>query len=150
LKECRRVLRADGTLRVVVPNLQYWAERYLESIARIEQGSIALESHEKAVENLIGQLVHWEHSSTREQRPAIRFIERLVRRGTEKTGELHRWMSDAFTLRHALVEAGFIHIQEHTPISSRLPGWGAFCLDTAEDGSVRKPKSLYLEAEKGS
>ena len=150
LQECSRVLKPRGLLRVVVPDIRYWAEKYLDSFGEMSRQVRSLTQHEKTVEDLIGQLVHVEHSSTREQRLAIRLIERIVRGGTDQTGELHRWMYDLFTLRSALQEAGFSNIQERTAATSRFPGWTAFGLDTAEDGSVRKPESLYLEAEKVS
>jgi len=150
LKECHRVLKPDGTLRVVVPDLRYWAARYLESFDDMQDGKSHLERHGKAIDNLIGQMVHGEHSSTREQRPAIRWIERLIRGGTDRTGELHRWMYDVFTLRDALEKAGFFNFREQTATSSRWPDWPAFGLDTDEDGAVRKPESLFTEAEKRS
>lgn len=150
LRECHRVLKSGGLLRVVIPDLRYWAERFLESFAKMQQATTPLECHEMSIDNLIGQMVHAEHSSTREQRPAIRFIEGLIRGGTHQTGELHRWMYDIFTLSRILQKTGFVDLQAQTATSSRLPGFTAFCLDTDEDGSVRKPESLYMEAEKRS
>ena len=150
LRECHRVLKPNGIMRVVVPDLGYWAEQYLDSAARIRKGGAGLEQHERAIDNLIGQMVHHEHSSTREQRPLVRFIERLVRGGTDRTGELHRWMYDRFTLREVVVRAGFSNTQEHTATSSHLPNWAAYCLDSDAQGCTHKPESLFLEAKKES
>jgi len=75
-------------------------------------------------------------------------LERLIRGSTAETGELHRWMYDLFTLGDILAKARFVNIQEQTALSSRVTGWTDFCLDTDEGGIVRKPESLFVEAEK--
>src|SRR5690349_15186467 len=96
----------------------------------MRQRRVTLEQHERTIENLIGQMVHEEHSSTREQRPLVRWLERLVRGSTAETGELHRWMYDSFTLRGVLAKTDFANIQEQAAFSSRVPGWADFCLDS--------------------
>src|SRR6185436_17770630 len=39
LKECYRVLKPGGTIRVAVPNLSYWADRYLQSVSAMRTGT---------------------------------------------------------------------------------------------------------------
>src|SRR5262245_46493744 len=46
LKECHRVLKPGGTLRVVVPDLRYWTEQYMQSTAAMRHRSVNLEEHE--------------------------------------------------------------------------------------------------------
>jgi SAM-dependent methyltransferase len=64
-----------------------------------------------------------------------------------RSGEIHRWMYDAFSLGRALRAAGFVHIQRCTALESRIPGFTSYLLDADEQHRVRKPDSLFMEAE---
>ncbi len=61
------------------------------------------------------------------------------------SGEVHRVMYDEFRLARRLLAAGFREPKRMTATESRLPGFAAFNLD-AENGRVRKPDSLFIEA----
>lgn len=66
----------------------------------------------------------------------------------QEAGELHRWMYDRLSLSRLLLEAGFVAPRVCPAHESAIPGFARSHLDTEDDGRVRKPDSLYLEAEK--
>jgi SAM-dependent methyltransferase len=61
-------------------------------------------------------------------------------------GEVHQWMYDRYSLARLLQEAGFYNPIVQEAMSSRIPDWSAFHLDTLSDGSVIKPDLLFMEA----
>jgi len=63
------------------------------------------------------------------------------------SGEIHQWMYDRFSLKRLLEQAGFIEVLQTSAYESRIPNWAAYQLDT-QDGKVRKPDSLFMEAIK--
>ena len=67
-----------------------------------------------------------------------------------RSGEVHQWMYDSYSLSRAVVRAGFVSPQRMGASQSRVGGWAGFCLDTEPDGQLYKPDSLYLEAVKGT
>ena len=71
------------------------------------------------------------------------FREGLFRR----SGEVHRWMYDRFSLALALRDAGYTDISRFRADTSRIPGFEEYGLDAA-NGAVRKPDSLFMEAVK--
>ena len=64
------------------------------------------------------------------------------------SGEVHLWMYDRYSLGRLLAAAGFGGITTQAPAASFIPGFERYHLDTLEDGSVRKPDSLFMEARK--
>jgi len=65
-----------------------------------------------------------------------------------RSGEIHQWMYDSYSLGQALVKAGFTGPCRTSAAESRMAGWVSFSLDTEPDGTVYKPDSLYMEAVK--
>jgi hypothetical protein len=65
-----------------------------------------------------------------------------------REGEIHFWMYDAYSLRKLLQETGFRQIRQCDADDSFIPAWTGFNLDTEPDGTVYKPDSLYMEAQK--
>lgn len=63
-----------------------------------------------------------------------------------RTGEVHMWMYDRVSLRRLLLDAGFSEIKVCAADESRIPNFASYCLDTDEEGRVRKPDSLFMEA----
>jgi hypothetical protein len=63
-----------------------------------------------------------------------------------RSGEVHKWMYDRYSLGKILCEAGFTDPQDLSAAESRIPGWSSFHLDTEPDGRVYKPDSLFMEA----
>lgn len=146
LKECYRVLKTGGILRVVVPDLQKIIIRYISAVAGIKDGNLeAIDEHKAATYELFDQIVRNEISGTTEQRFPVRFIERIVRGNASKISELHRWMYDEYSLGELLRDVGFENIQTELPSTSKIEGWAEFNLDTNNDGSIYKPESLYIE-----
>jgi predicted SAM-dependent methyltransferase len=63
-----------------------------------------------------------------------------------RSGELHKWMYDRYSLADALKNAGFAGAKQCEASESRIPQWLSFHLDTEPDGRTYKPDSLFMEA----
>jgi len=149
LYEVYRILKMGGVARIVVPNLQALIRCYLASVKKLESGDeSALKEHERAVHRLFDQMVRKQSAGTSAQRPFVRAVERLVRGGPAKIGELHRWMYDKHTLRDLLKRVGFTDIWERDYCTSGIEGWTEFNLDNNDNGGEYKPDSLYMEGMK--
>jgi|SRR5262252_3933171 len=152
LRECRRVLKQGGILRVVVPNLENLVVRYRDAIQNLDcYGQVAenVIAHESTIADLFDQIVRSESSGPNEQKPWVRPIERLIRGSAAATGENHRWMYDRHSLSRVLARVGFTTICERSAATSAIAGWEQCFLDYDPDGTVYKAESLYLEATKG-
>jgi predicted SAM-dependent methyltransferase len=64
-----------------------------------------------------------------------------------KSGEVHYWMYDSFSLGKLLEDVGFNKIQSLDPFSSNIPKWNSFELDL-KNGNVIDPNSVFVEAFK--
>jgi SAM-dependent methyltransferase len=149
LAECLRIVRPGGVLRVVVPDLRYLTERYLETLAELDasgRSADTLGRHEVTTEALFGQMVRREYTGESGQHPVLRRIERVIRGDADRAGELHRWMYDRHTLADVLLRVGFEDPREERADTGRIAAWASFGLDTEPDGSVYKPESLFMEA----
>ncbi len=71
------------------------------------------------------------------------YLEGVFRR----SGEVHRWMYDAFSLGRVLHRAGFVNVRRCSAFESGIAGFSSYALDVDEKGRVRKPDSLFMEAE---
>lgn len=65
-----------------------------------------------------------------------------------QSGEVHRWMYDSFSLGRALKGAGFVNARRCTAFESAVPGFESYALDVDERKRIRKPDSLFMEAER--
>jgi len=71
-----------------------------------------------------------------------------LREGTfRRSGEVHRWMYDRYSLVEALTHAGFIQARRRAADDSDIPDFPGYGLETVA-GRPRKPDSLYVEARK--
>jgi Methyltransferase domain len=64
-----------------------------------------------------------------------------------RSGEIHCWMYDRFSLHRLLLQSGFTGIQVCQADESSIPHFNKYCLDTL-NGQVRKPDSLFMEGVK--
>lgn len=62
-----------------------------------------------------------------------------------RSGEIHQWMYDRYSLERALRRAGFREIGVCSAQTSRIPQFSQYGLDVVA-GQVRKPDSLFMEA----
>lgn len=65
-----------------------------------------------------------------------------------RSGEIHLWMYDRYSLAKILDESGFTNPIQMRASESQNPNWVSFNLDTEPDMTVYKPDSLYMEATK--
>jgi predicted SAM-dependent methyltransferase len=63
-------------------------------------------------------------------------------------GEVHQWMYDRYSLGQLMTHAGFVQVRDCSAASSSIEGFAAYYLDTEQDGTVYKPDSFFLEAQK--
>jgi len=70
----------------------------------------------------------------------------LLRLGRfRRSGEVHHWMYDRFSLGRVLGAAGFAGVTVCAADASAIPGFAGFYLDVTPHGRVRKPDSLFME-----
>ncbi len=65
----------------------------------------------------------------------------------KKSGEIHQWMYDIYSLGNLLRDVGFNNVRQMQYNESSIPDWTSFGLDEV-DNAVRKPDSLFVEAIK--
>lgn len=65
-----------------------------------------------------------------------------------QSGEVHRWMYDAFSLGRLLARAGFVDVRVCAAAESGIAGFAGYRLDVDEQGRVCKPDSLFMEARR--
>jgi SAM-dependent methyltransferase len=148
LKECRRVLKDGGVLRIVVPDLEARCRDYLAHLALSAERPEEAARHDAFVEPIIGQAVRKEASGTSRQRPLLRFVENLLLGDARKRGETHHWEYDRVNLGALLRAAGFSAVRFADYHTSAIADWDAIGLDRNEAGDEYKPGSLYAEAIK--
>ena len=64
-----------------------------------------------------------------------------------RSGEIHHWMYDRYSLGRVLQHAGFTDIRIRVAEDSSIPQFAQFGLETF-NGKARKPDSLYMEGRK--
>jgi predicted SAM-dependent methyltransferase len=64
------------------------------------------------------------------------------------SGEIHQWMYDRYSLGALLTATGFDNAKVCQANESAIPDFDRYLLDIEADGTVRKPDSLFLEAQK--
>ena len=63
-------------------------------------------------------------------------------------GQVHLWMYDRYSLRKLMEEAGFKETSRLDYNQSQIPDFRAYRLDEMDDGTERKPDSIYFEGVK--
>jgi hypothetical protein len=141
------VLIDGGVIRVVVPDLELLARRYVAAMDRIQEPG-AVDRREQAVCGMIDQMVV-RTPAARARRPLlVRLAEHLLIGDTARSGELHRWMYDRFSLEDVLRRAGFRQLKVMSAYTSCVPGWEGFRLDVDANGQATKEDSIYMEANR--
>lgn len=148
IKEAKRVLKPNGILRIVVPDFEVLARKYIQhldiSIDNIEEQR----KHDGYISNLLEQSVRLESVGTSQQSHFRRFIENLILGSARKRGENHLWMYDRINLQYILKTIGFQSVSIKTFDESFIKDWHSYGLDMTKDGNQIQPESLYMEAIK--
>jgi predicted SAM-dependent methyltransferase len=97
LRECHRVLRPDGRVRLATPDLAAWVEEY------------RADGDADAFNERFGHFVETPSSSARG------LLQRLF------PGAAHQWLYDEASLRRLLEEAGFVDVERRGFRDSELP-----------------------------
>ena len=138
-RECHRVLKTNGIIRVATPDFDYYVHRYVASSVEGERADIIVE--------IFNQFVWQEVGGTLEQNKFMQWVERTLGRTAESVGQLHKWIYNFHTLSELLTGVGFCAVDRCEAHLSRIPSWESVGLDIV-DGQVRKPESLFVEAVK--
>lgn len=83
---------------------------------------------------------------------AARLMQRLdeARNDPRRTGELHRWGYDRFSLGRLMTSSGLVSVRVTTFDSSEIPEWERYALDSDKSGHARKRGSLFMEGKKAA
>ncbi len=148
VKECRRVLKPGGILRIVVPDLEYSIRCYLGhlevALTRPEESA----RHDDFIRDFMEQSVRRMAYGTSTQRPLQKATENLFLGDARKRGETHQWGYDRINLPALLENAGFTSVRLVDYQTSAIPNWKSIGLDLDERGAEYKPHSIYAEAIK--
>ena len=83
LRECRRVLKPGGIIRVVVPDFEQVSRAYLDNLEKLDQLSGASheaeQGHDAYIGDVIEQCVRTEGAGTKEQSSLVRKVEKTGR-----------------------------------------------------------------------
>ncbi|MFM6021827.1 MAG: class I SAM-dependent methyltransferase [Dolichospermum sp.] len=216
IQECYRVLRPQGVLRVVVPDLEQITRMYLHSLEKASHGFeewkqnyqwMLLEMYDQTVRNCSGgemksflsrkelcnqefvikrcgveiqniivaaqkEIISTKPEAENFVKKLLKHIYRLLRYSDyrhqailkvilssseleslkigqfRQSGEIHQWMYDSFSLGQLLEKCGFYNIVKRDAFTSTIADWEKHCWLDVEDGEVRKPDSLFMEAIK--
>jgi SAM-dependent methyltransferase len=211
LAECYRIIKKEGIIRLVVPDLEAIVREYVGLLENVENGSSeAKQNYEWIMLELLDQLVRHdpggdmyryltggkvpnaqfvisrvgreaerligdgegnkEVCKTRKYRSWTHYLRRIreeivvhlaacflgkdgslaVREGLfRRSGEVHLWMYDRYSLRQLLETTGFREVRSCQAAESCIPAFQDYQLDTVK-GRIRKPDSLFMEAIKPS
>lgn len=148
-QECYRILKPNGIIRIVVPDLHKIVMNYCQAFLKISKEKKEYsKEHEMAINELFGQMVRKETFATSNQKIIVQKIENFIRGNAQKAGEAHLWMYDKYSLKGLLNSAGFSEIEVFDTAKSRIKNWKEFNLDTDSNGKSFKTNSLYIEGIK--
>jgi len=147
LEECHRVLRKDGILRIVVPDLETLVRNYVDTLNNAKKDSKKINIHLRAIDNIFEQIIRVEPYGTSRQQRFVRFIENLLRRNAQSSGEAHRWMYDSVSLINYLNKVGFKKIVVCNYRTSNINDFNSYKFDLKLSHSERD-LSLFIEGIK--
>ncbi len=64
-----------------------------------------------------------------------------------KSGEIHKWMYDEYSLTRLLEDCGFVNVRKMKPNESEIEKWAEYSLEVNGENEY-KPNSLYIEGVK--
>jgi hypothetical protein len=209
LKDVHRILKKDGLIRIVTPDLEGIVLKYLEKLHDVRQGKLNSEDEyqwmllelldqevrdyragemgvflknpnlkiHKFIRTRLGPGVeeYWGIVQPKYQfwcklrnvHPKLimqharnliaKFLVRCVAGSVaaeafeigifRKSGEVHLWLYDQYSLAKLLTDAGFTNIKFCSANESRIPNFNEYGLDIV-NGEIYKPNSLYIEGVK--
>ena len=206
IKECYRVLKTGGVLRVVVPDLEQIAINYLQTLNEVleKNNEENVARYNWAKVELLDQLVREESGGEMleiwKQKDLVNEGQIADRLGDEflrirknilatsnqnntvsklgivdllksrvkqyvfnklkinsvnlelgnfrNNGEVHKWMYDRYSLQELLFNIGFKEVKIVSAFESGITNWEKYSTLDIEDGKIRKPDSLFMEAKK--
>ena len=183
LKEMYRVLKPGGVIRIVVPDLEKAARKYIAALDKVSSSSSPSkkdqDSYHWALIMLLdqqvrtvagGEMVKWiadnpessvvsdfegtfkdmatEILNSRKTRLKNILVKKLKPSNPAKTGELHRWMYDKYSLKSLLLETGFKDVNKLDHLSSNIEGFDIYNLDSNIDDTAHQPDSIWMEGIK--
>lgn len=130
LKECFRVLRPGGKVRIATPNLAKILALYTDQLSDIQQ-----------------QYIRW--SIDRHNKDVKIYTPAHVI-NTFMTSWGHRFVYDVASLKRAMEDAGFVNVTEHPPEKSDDPNLAGIELHAQEIGSteMNELETMVLEGTK--
>lgn len=149
LKECYRVLKPGGILRVVVPDLETLSRSYLACVDNLPHKASEAE-HQLCIERLIDQMIVRVPLNRKNEPRVVQWIEHILIGNTDRAGVLHRWMYDRFSLSALMRQVGFTNVCVCDCETSNIPQWNSFALDLKPNGQAYKRDSIYVEATRSA
>jgi predicted SAM-dependent methyltransferase len=128
LRECRRVLRPGGLIRIATPSLEQLARLYDSELSDLQRRYIRW-----AVESFVPETTA----------PLAGFV---VNNFMHAWG--HQFIYDRETLRHAFGEAGFVEIEERRVGESPEPALAGLERHLPEEPEFNQYETLVLEARR--
>jgi len=150
LNECYRVLHKGGIIRIVTPNLEYGVSKYLNIIKKIKNdfnNNFFWQQYDSVMDEIFEQMVRKESFGTSKQNLLVKIIERIFKGDAIKSGEIHRWLYDYFSLRRILEKIGFKNVKKKKHNESDIPNFSNYSFEESYQDKD-EDKNLFIEAVK--
>ncbi len=172
IKECYRVLKPNGILRIAIPDLEQIVKLYLQKLEERNEDDytwMMIEMYDQCVRNTSGgdMLKYFQQENIANLDFVLSRIgsegENLLKKCKKHTpkmnttseeigkfrlgGQIHQWMYDRFSLELLLTSVGFKDFKIQNANTSSIENFNDYKFDFL-DGKVRKPESLFVEARK--
>lgn len=134
LTDCHRILKARGVIRIVVPDLELFASKY---VARDYDFYYKNFTYDKSVGDTFADRflsIFYEKDRT-----SVQSIRQKIK-SSLFSNPYHKWLYDYESLSAILSQIGFEDIERYSPKIGTVPD-----LNMLEESS---PESLYIEAQK--
>ena len=147
LLEVKRVLKAGGVQRIVVPDLEKLCREYVTHLDACNDPGEA-EAHDSYIAAFLDQCVRREASGSSQQPRLKRLVENALLGDARGRGESHLWMYDRINLGVLLAGLGFRDPVRQWFETSLIPEWPGYGLEVDAEGHEFRPESMYLEVRK--